>query len=208
MPVLTANPNSIARATAALRAGQVVAFPTETVYGLGALCTQDTAINALYTQKGRAANVPLQLLAPNLGIAHTYVQLNTAARRLANHFWPGALTMVLPRKPAAPISPRMNIVNDTLGLRIPDHPVIQALLHGLQQPLAASSANLSGQPAPRTAEEVARYFPGDDLLILDDGEVPLGTASTVIDLTAPQPKLLREGSIPFAEILKVLGIKG
>lgn len=200
------NASPIHHAGQQLRNGAVVAFPTETVYGVGALCSSDAGVQALYALKGRAADVPLQLLVPDFATAAQYVQFHPRAEQLAAACWPGPLTLVLPKRAGAQVSAHMNVVNNTLGVRVADHPVIAALLQSLAAPIAASSANPSGQPAAQTAAEVAAYF-SDSIVILVGGAPALGTPSTVVDYCdATTPKILREGGIPNTAIDAIAGL--
>jgi L-threonylcarbamoyladenylate synthase len=189
-------------ALAHLSGGGVIALPTETVYGL-ATRLDPAAVERLYALKGRAIEkaLPLQLDLLERALAWGF-DFSAPARRLAEHFWPGPLTLLLPRPgrcPAwfAPDSP-------LLALRIPDHPVVLDLLRAAGEPLAVTSANRSGKPECLHAGHVARAFEGaDDLFVLDGGTAPGGIASTVVDASGPELQLIREGPIARSEISRI-----
>jgi L-threonylcarbamoyladenylate synthase len=172
----------------------LVVFPTDTVYGIGAHAMIANAVASLYVAKQRPIDKAIPLLVPSMDILPTVVaSVPEAARLLAKHYWPGALTIVLRRTPSVPDA--VTAGGETVAVRIPDHPVALALLEALAAPLAATSANMSGRPAPDTAEGARAQLDGRVDLILDGGRCPGGIASTVIDLTADPPVLLREGGI-------------
>jgi L-threonylcarbamoyladenylate synthase len=185
-------PDSIRQAVRALRRGAPVAFPTDTVYGLGALAADPAAIGRLYDIKGREETKAIAvLLAGDDQLPQVATDLSPAARALARRFWPGALTLVVPRHPTLPdvLSPL-----PTVGVRVPDHPAARALL-AAAGPLAVTSANLSGAPDCRTALQVGEQLAGRVELILDGGETPGGTPSTVVDTTGESIAILRRGPI-------------
>jgi L-threonylcarbamoyladenylate synthase len=191
--LLTSDANAIPRALEVLRAGGIVAFPTDTVYGLGALAFDVAGIERLYEAKGREHTKAIAvLIADPSEIASVASDSNPVAARLADHFWPGPLTLVVRRNPALPgtLSP-----NDTIGVRVPDHDATRALL-AAAGPMAVTSANRSGGPNARTAAEVRAQLEGRVELVLDGGQTPGDTPSTVVDLTGA-PKVLRIG--PIAE---------
>ena len=181
--------NTIKTAILKLEAGEIIAIPTETVYGLAVDSANEAAIEALYDLKGRDPNKPFQMMVQSLEDAAEFVQLDDRARKLSQAFLPGPLSLVLPsnRKP-----------NTTIAIRIPNHPVTLALLQAWGKPITATSANLSGQPAATSAEEVKSIFP--QLLILDGGKCSVGVASTVADLTGKDIKILRKGSITLEQL--------
>ena len=195
----------IEQAAQALRAGRLVAFPTETVYGLGAVATNDRAVAAIFAAKGRPRFNPLIVHVSDTGAARALARWNDAAERLAARFWPGALTLVLPRPEGCPLSLLVSAGGDTVGLRVPAHPVAQALLAATVLPVAAPSANRAGQVSPTTADHVAPGL-GDRIdIVLDGGRCPIGVESTVLDLTCTPPRLLRPGGVTRAALERVIG---
>jgi len=202
--VLVADAESIREAAAVLRAGGLVAFPTETVYGLGANALDATAVGRIFAAKGRPATNPLIVHVAEIAEAQTLVTTWPAtARCLAERFWPGPLTLVLPRRPTVP-----DIVTaggPTVALRVPAHPVARALLAEAKVPVAAPSANRSTQLSPTTAEHVFAGLDGRIDLVLDGGPCFGGIESTVIDLSGATPRLLRPGLLPLAELEAILG---
>jgi L-threonylcarbamoyladenylate synthase len=199
-----AEPGAIEEATAALRRGEVIAIPTETVYGLAVLPT-DTGIARLIEIKHRSTEKGIQLLVDSLDQVAAIAEVGDAAARLAEEFWPGGLTIVLRRKAGVPLPEEIGGGRPTLGIRLPDHDVPRALARVLG-PLAASSANVSGEPDATTAQRVEESL-GDDLeLILDDGPVRSGVPSTVVDCSDPAspPRVLREGAISAERIAEAV----
>ena len=203
--IVPAEEASIARAAEILRAGHLVAFPTETVYGLGADATNDRAVAAIFEAKGRPRFNPLIVHLPNFEQATNCVQINELARAAAERFWPGPLTLVLPRRADTHISYLCSAGLDTLAVRVPGHSVAQDLLAALDRPLAAPSANASGGVSPTTAAHVADSLDGRVDLILDGGPCAVGLESSVLDLTGGRPLLLRPGGIPKEELEGTLG---
>ncbi|HSA79839.1 MAG TPA: L-threonylcarbamoyladenylate synthase [Geminicoccaceae bacterium] len=185
----------IAVAAQALRAGRLIAFPTETVYGLGAIATDDRAVAAIFEAKRRPRFNPLIVHVAEPAAALTLVRWNPLAERLAGRFWPGALTLVLPRAPGCTLSPLVSAGGDTVGLRLPAHPVAQALLAAAALPVAAPSANPAGGVSPTTADHVAEGLGTVVDLILDGGPCSIGLESTVLDLSEGEPRLLRPGGV-------------
>jgi L-threonylcarbamoyladenylate synthase len=203
--VSPAIPRAIARAAELLRAGRLVAFPTETVYGLGADATSERAVAAVFAAKGRPRFNPLIVHIPGLAEAAALVEFDARARRIAAHFWPGPLTLVLRRRGSSGLSLLASAGLDTVAIRAPAHPVAQALLRATGRPLAAPSANRSGRISPTEAAHVASEF-GDNLeLILDDGRTPVGVESTVLDLSGETPALLRPGGVTLEALTALLG---
>ena len=202
---LGVGPADIAEAVEALVRGGVIAFPTDTVYGIGADVRRLDAIAALYEVKGRPTDKAIPLLLAGAEELNAVAQeVPESAWRLAEQFWPGALTLVVRRAPSLP--PVLSAEGSTVAVRVPDHPVVRALIGGLGAPLAATSANISGQPSPVTAEEVLAQLEGRIVLLLDGGPCPGGHASTVVDLTATPVRILRAGPITAQEIEAVLAI--
>lgn len=194
----------IERGISILRQGGLVAYPTDTVYGLGACVSLPQAVERVYEVKERPRSMPLSLLLADAsqvtGVAES---VPLVAWSLIRSFWPGALTIVLPRSNAVP-----DIVtagDKTIAVRIPAHPVPVALIEGLEAPIVGTSANLSGQPSPLTAEEVYAQLGGRVDLIIDGGRCPGGKESTVVDVTGGTPVVLREGAISREELERVCG---
>lgn len=205
--ILAATASGIARAARLLQAGQLVSFPTETVYGLGADARQGTAVAAIYEAKGRPSFNPLIAHVHSAEAARRYVAWNDVAEQLAAAFWPGPLTLVLPLREGHGISPLVTAGLETLGVRVPAHPAAQALLRELDGPVAAPSANPSGKISPTTAAHVMAGLDGRIAAILDDGTCDVGLESTIIGLAGPEPVLLRPGGLAAGEIEAVLGRK-
>ena len=195
----------VAEAARLLRAGALVAFGTETVYGLGADATQSRAVAQVFEAKGRPHFNPLICHYPDAASAFTHVVPNQAAQRLAAAFWPGPLTMVLPRRVTCPVALLAGAGLETLAVRVPAHPGAQALLQAVGHPVAAPSANRSGQVSPTTAAHVMQGLAGRIAAVLDLGPCPVGVESTVIDLSAGPPCLLRPGGVTIEAIEQLLG---
>jgi L-threonylcarbamoyladenylate synthase len=202
--ILPADEDAIARAVELLRAGDVVAFPTETVYGLGADAANADAVRKIFKLKGRPANHPVIVHVPDASWLEKFArEIPESAHRLARAFWPGALTLVLKRDPNVP-----EVVTgeqDTVGIRVPSHPVAHALLVAFMGGIAAPSANRYGHVSPTAAEHVGNDFGTALPLILDGGAAPVGIESTIVDLSGDEPRLLRPGGVPIAAIEQVLG---
>lgn len=198
-------PGAIERAAAALRNGEVIAVPTETVYGLAVLPV-DAPLERLLHAKRRSAEKGIQLLIDSLDQARAVAVVPAAAERLAAAFWPGPLTLVLPRRPDVALPLLLGGGRPTLGLRLPDHDVPRRLAR-LVGPLAASSANVTGQADALTAQQVLATLAADVALVLDDGPVLGGVASTVVDCTATDGtlRILRAGALSEARIMAAAG---
>lgn len=192
-----ARSDAIAAATQALRRGEAVGVPTDTVYGLAADATDADAIQQLFELKDRPAERSIAVLVADLAAAGTLVELTPSARRLAERFWPGPLTIVASRRPAAPAHLGTGA---TIGVRLPGDDMMQAVAG--PGPLAVTSANLHGGPTPSTAHGVAELFP-TLRLVVDGGPRP-GASSTVVDMTGNTPTVLRAGPISLDEILAVV----
>jgi len=203
--VSPATPQAIVRAGALLRTGRLVAFPTETVYGLGGDATTDRAVAAIFAAKGRPRFNPLIVHVPGLAEAETLAVFNEPARRAAARFWPGPLSLVLPRQPAAGLSLLASAGLDTVAIRVPAHPVAQALLREADRPVAAPSANRSGRVSATEPAHVAEDFGDNVALILDDGPTLVGLESTVLDLSSDTPALLRPGAITLEALTELMG---
>lgn len=198
------DPSVLAEAAALLRDGRLVAFPTETVYGLGAHALDATAVQRIFAAKGRPAYNPLIVHVPSIAAARALVTAwPPVAQALAERFWPGPLTLVLPRRSMVPDA--VTAGRETVAVRIPAHPVARALLEAVGIPLAAPSANRFTELSPVTAAQVARSL-GDRVdLILDGGQTTVGIESTVVDCSVTPPMLLRPGTIIRAALEAVVG---
>lgn len=194
----------IAEAASALKAGKLVAFPTETVYGLGGDATSDHAVAAIYAAKGRPQFNPLIVHVHSLEQAQGLARFNDAALALAAHFWPGPLTLVLPRRSDCPLSLLVSAGMDTVAIRMPAHPLAQALLRECGLPLAAPSANRSGKISPTRAQHVRDDLGDRIAMVLDGGECSVGIESTVVGLSGGAPVILRPGSIAPEALSAVL----
>lgn len=208
MPLKHADMTAINEAAQLLRDGALVAFATETVYGLGADATNGRAVAAIFEAKGRPRFNPLIVHVPDLAAAQKIAQFSDEARLLAEAFWPGPLTLVLTRKPDAGISDLVSAGLDSIALRVPDNATAQALLRATGRPLAAPSANRSGRISPTRADHVAEDLGERVGMILDGGPTSHGLESTVLDVTRPGAvTLLRPGAVPREVIEAVLGSK-
>ena len=205
MTIRPANDTGIVAAANLLRDGGVVAFPTETVYGLGADATQDDAVSKIFTIKGRPAHNPLIVHVERPDWVAGLALPDGRFDALIRAFWPGPLTLILQRRRDSPVSSVVSAGKDTIAVRQPDHDVASALLKQVKRPLAAPSANPSGHVSPTTAAHVhADLGPRLDL-ILDGGACRTGIESTVLDLTHEIPRILRPGSIDAAAITEIIG---
>jgi L-threonylcarbamoyladenylate synthase len=185
-----------------LHKGGLVAFPTDTVYGLGALAFNGTAVESIYLAKDRPIEKAIPVLIGDaIDLEKVSDDIPDEARTLASHFWPGPLTVIVPKKPTLPEAVS---ASPTIGVRVPDHPVARELLRAAG-PMAVTSANISGQPSPDTAQEVFEQLDGRIELIIDGGRTPGGVPSTLVDCTGSEIKVLREGPISLEQILATLG---
>ncbi len=205
MPIVKASDTAVAEAAAALKAGKLVAFPTETVYGLGADATNGRAVAGIFEAKGRPRFNPLIVHVPDLATAERIAELSPNARRLAEALWPGPLTLVLKRRPEANISDLVTAGLDTVAIRVPSHPVALALLRACQLPLAGPSANRSGHVSTTTAAHVAADLGERPAFILDGGATTHGVESTVVDASGPDIVMLRPGAATREAIEAILG---
>ena len=197
--------DGFAAAVAALCTGALVGMPTETVYGLAADATSGAAVARIFAAKGRPRFNPLIVHLPSQEAAERIAEFGREARRLADAFWPGPLTLVLPLRPPSPIADLVTAGLDTVALRVPAHPVAQALLTRFGRPVAAPSANRSGHVSPTTAAHVAADLGDSVAVILDAGPAAVGLESTIVGLCDAGPRLLRSGAVPRGEIEAVLG---
>lgn len=200
------DPDTIAGAAARLRAGELVAFPTETVYGLGANALDAAAVARIYAAKGRPSYNPVIVHVPDIeGARRVVTEWPESAAKLAAAFWPGPLTLVLPKSPDVPDAVSAGL--PLIGVRVPAHAIALALLRAAGVPVAAPSANKSNQLSPTTAAHVARALADVEGLILDGGPCAVGIESTVIDLSTDEPVLLRPGGVSVEALESVLGVK-
>ena len=202
---LAADAAGIAEAARLIRAGGLVALPTETVYGLGADATDGRVVAGIYAAKGRPSFNPLIAHVGEPDQALALGRFDAAARRLAEAFWPGPLTLVVPMAPGAAISDLTRAGLDTVGLRVPAHPVARALLNAVGRPVAAPSANRSGHVSPTTAAHVLADLHGRIDAVLDAGATPVGVESTIVACLGGDPVLLRPGGLPRAALEEVKG---
>jgi L-threonylcarbamoyladenylate synthase len=203
MPIFPADDLHLAQAAARLRQGDCVAFPTETVYGLGANALDETAVAKIYAAKGRPSYNPLIVHVADVEAARQLTSgWNEHAQKLADTFWPGPLTLVLPKTPAIP--PMVSAGLDTVALRVPAQPIARQLLQEAGVPLAAPSANRSGEVSPTLAAHVLQSL-GEETWVLDGGACEVGIESTVVDVSGPYPSILRPGSIGACEIAALIG---
>jgi L-threonylcarbamoyladenylate synthase len=205
MAVVAANAVSIAAAAKALRAGTLVAFPTETVYGLGADATNGLAVARIFEAKGRPRFNPLIVHVPSLEHAGLLSHITPLALQLAQAFWPGPLTLVLQKRAAGGLSDLVTAGLDTVAIRVPDHPLAKALLVETGRPLAAPSANRSGHVSATQARHVDADLSDRVALVLDGGATAHGIESTILDATGNGAVLLRSGAVPADTIEAVLG---
>jgi L-threonylcarbamoyladenylate synthase len=203
-PILPAGAAAVAQAAHCLTAGGLVAFPTETVYGLGADATNPAAVARLYQAKGRPAFNPLIAHVGNIEAARRIAVFDAQATILAEAFWPGPLTLVLPKTTDCPVADLATAGLETVAIRVPAHPVALAILRAFGRPVVAPSANLSGHVSPTTAAHVASDLAGRIDLVVDGGPVEVGVESTIVGCFG-EPMLLRPGGLPREDIERVLG---
>jgi L-threonylcarbamoyladenylate synthase len=192
-------------AATVLRSGELVAFPTETVYGLGGDATNDLAVARIFEAKGRPRFNPLITHVPDLTAARGLAVFDARAERVAREFWPGPLSLVLPRAPGSPVSLLASAGLDTVAVRVPAHPLALALLGATGRPLAAPSANRSGRLSPTSAADVMAELGGRIAAVLDGGRSAVGIESTVLDLSGAEPRVLRPGGMSREALEKLLG---
>lgn len=204
-PAAVAASSAVERAGALIRAGRLVAFPTETVYGLGGDATSDAATAAIFAAKGRPRFNPLIVHVPDLEAAEAVAVFDARARHLAESRWPGPLTLVLKRRPDTPVSLLVSAGLDTVAVRVPGHPVARRLLRAADRPVAAPSANRSGAVSPTTPQHVLESLGERVPLILAAGRCPVGVESTVLDLSGEHPVLLRPGGVLREDLEQLIG---
>ncbi|MCO4745957.1 MAG: threonylcarbamoyl-AMP synthase [Proteobacteria bacterium] len=203
--LLEADAAGIATAVAVWLGGGLVAFPTETVYGLGADARSASAVASIFVAKGRPAHNPLIVHVADLEEARRYAVVDERAERLAAAFWPGPLTMVLPKRVDSGLAPTVTAGLETVAVRAPAHPVAQQLLRAFAGPVAAPSANASGTLSPTLGAHVAASLGGRIPLVLEGGPSQVGLESTIVDLSGAGPVLLRRGVVTRARLTAVLG---
>jgi len=201
----SASPHDITAAARLLREGRLVAFPTETVYGVGGDATNDQAVASIFQTKGRPQFNPLIIHVFDIATASAIATFDERAKRLADLFWPGPLSLVLPRPAHSPISLLASAGLDSLAIRVPDHPLALQLLKETGRPVAAPSANRSGRVSPTTVDHVREELGDKIAAILDGGPCRVGLESTVLDLTGERPVILRHGGITRAAIESAIG---
>lgn len=202
--VVSPTDENIQKAAAILRAGGLVALPTETVYGLGANALDEDAVRAIFAAKGRPADNPLIVHVPDPSAAEPLCFISEASRALMKAFCPGPLTLLMPKKPCIPAV--VNAGLPSVAVRIPSHPVAQRLLRACGVPVAAPSANTSGKPSPTSAQHVRHDLNGKLSLILDGGPCQVGLESTVVDMTCDPPTVLRPGGVTPEMLRTVLPV--
>jgi L-threonylcarbamoyladenylate synthase len=205
--LLAADAAGIGEAAEILRAGGLAAFPTETVYGLGADATDARAVAGIYRAKGRPSFNPLIAHVADMALARREGRFVLGAEKLAEAFWPGPLTLVLPLAATAQTCDLARAGLDSIGLRLPAHPVAQKLLAAAGRPVAAPSANISGHVSPATPAHVLADLEGRIDAVLDGGACPVGVESTIVALLDETPRLLRPGGVPRSALEQVLGCK-
>lgn len=194
-------PNAVTSALEILYSGGLVAFPTDTVYGVGALAFDGKAVESIYATKERPVEKAIPVLIGDTeDLSKVAEEIPLFAARLIARFWPGPLTVLVPKQPALP---EVVSANPAVGVRVPDHEVARALLR-LSGPLAVTSANRSSQPSPTTAQEVLQQLGGRIALILDGGKTPGGIPSTLVDCTGTEIQILREGPITKDQLLNAI----
>ena len=203
-PILPASDAGVTRAAELIRGGQLVAFPTETVYGLGGDATDDLAVARIFDAKGRPRFNPLIVHLPDLAAAERVAVFDDIARNVAQAFWPGPLTLVLPLRAGAGLSPLVTAGLSTVAIRVPAHPLARALLRAVGRSVAAPSANPSGRVSPTRAAHVLDGLSGRIAAVLDGGACAVGVESTILGLAGP-PALLRPGGIPAEALEAALG---
>ena len=198
------DPNAVRDAAAILRRGGLLGIPTETVYGLGADALNEDAVSRIFLAKGRPQDNPLIIHVPDASWLERYCRsVPPAAYQLAERFWPGPLTMILPRRDVVPLQTTGGL--ETVGVRCPNHPVTLAIIEAAGVPIAAPSGNTSGRPSPTTAAHMIEDMDGRIDGIVDGGPCTVGVESTIIDLTVTPPRLLRPGGLPLESLRQVLG---
>ena len=201
--IKTVTENSLKTAGEILKNGGIVAFPTDTVYGLGAAYSNENAVSKIFEAKGRDEGKPLSILVSDISqVELLALEIPEGTKKLMEKFWPGALTVILKKRPE--ISDKISAGKDTIGIRMPDYSVTLDLIREAGSPLAAPSANTSGKRSSVSAEDVFEDLNGKIDMLLDGGTCPVGLSSTVLDLTGEEPLILREGIITKTMIDEVI----
>ncbi len=193
----------IQQAITFLREGHIIAYPTDTLYGLGVDALNESAINALYALKGRSKHRPMSIMLPESDWADWVRSITPSVKKLANKYLPGPITLIMHAGDALP-KILTRYTNGTIGVRVPKHPICLNLLAEFGGPIITTSANISNQPAAEDPETIERYFPEGIKYIIRDGQEPMGIASTVVDVTEDEPVVLREGAIPEYAIWRTI----
>jgi L-threonylcarbamoyladenylate synthase len=201
--VSSTDPECVPYAAQLLRAGGLVCYPTDTVYGIGAVATNDEAVRRLYAVKGRSPDKPLPLLVANSFEAMEIADIPPIANQLITRFWPGALTIVFNKLPTFHSAALAK--QQTVALRVPDHDLVIDLIHAIRQPITGTSANRAGARAPVSAAEVGFGFGEMVALVIDGGRTPGGKESTVVDVSEGAPRIVRDGAVSRADIEECLG---
>ncbi len=196
------DPECAAYAARLLKQGEIICYPTDTVYGMGAAATNDAAVRRLYAVKGRPLSKPLPLLIANSAAASFVADVTPLAHTLMNRFWPGALTIVMRKQPE--FRSLALAGQDTVALRVPDHDLVRDIIRLLGEPITGTSANRSGARAPVSASEVAFQLGDMVALVINGGDAPGGVESTVVDITGA-PSIVREGAVSRKEIEEAIG---
>lgn len=200
--VAAGDTSAIEEAAEIIKSGGLVAFPTETVYGLGADGFNEEACRRIYEVKGRPPHKPLSLMVADRKMIDGIAEVTPLAQRLIEEYLPGALTLILPKRAAVPDF--VTAGSQTVGIRMPDNEVALALIRAAQCPIAAPSANFSNEPPPTTAQDVLKSFEGRIPLILDGGACQIGVSSTILDLTSEEPRILRDGAISVESLNRIV----
>jgi len=199
MPILKATAENIREASKVVKNGGVIVYPTDTVYGLGCNPFNVGAVKRIFKTKGERKEKPLPILGSDMNCVQKIACMHENARKIAERFWPGPLTLVVPKKPSLPDVVTCGL--DSVGVRIPDHAAAIRLISLCDGLLVGTSANKTGEKSPKTAREAAKQLGEQVDVILDGGPTPLGQESSVVDLTSKKPKMLREGAIKLEEVL-------
>jgi len=202
MPILKATVNNIREASKVVKNGGLVVYPTDTVYGLGCDPFNAKAVERIFRTKGERKEKPLPILGSDMKRIQKIAYLHEKARKIAERFWPGPLTLVVPKKPSLPDIITCGL--DSVGVRIPNHTVTIQLISLCGGLLVGTSANKTGHKPPKTARQAAEQLDEQVDMILDAGPTPLRRESSVLDLTSKKPKMLREGPVKLEEVLSVL----
>ena len=193
------NLNKIRDVASAITDGQIVAFPTDTIYGMGCDVFNEEAVKELYKIKGRPTNKPVNVLISSVDQVYDLAKnIKPLFFTLADKFWPGALTIIVEKN--STVNDTVTSGQSTVGIRFPDNLIVQELINITHTPLATTSANLSEEPSATKAKEVLNYFNGKIPYIIDGGKVNIGQSSTIVDISSKPPRIVRQGAIPFAEL--------